>query len=407
MYGSCLLELGELKQGLEELRKADAILSDNDVVLVNMATAYRLLGQNEQAQEKYKKFLKLYPGHSRAEAVKNDLKMLEIEIMRSKGAVSSKGQDNYLDETMTMGAGRWSAAQMPLPVFIDSGAEVKDYRDEFGDVLKQAFLTWADASGGKLSFQFVSKPEEALIKCAWTANVKDLANPSEGGQAEPFLGSNGIIQNCQILIITKSPRRKEESSKEYMAHVCLHEVGHCIGLLGHSGQPGDIMFAVFPSTPSGELTDRDKNTLVGLYNASDDTIASHPMRLDKFGALSGNTANPIEKAVKLNAEGGADLESGNYQRAISKFEEALKLSPGTELLCMNLGNTYAYVGFQQLGSGDKVSAEKSFNLSADYFKRAKRKDLAAKAYSKLIEMAEITGQADSVSKYQQLKKAVE
>lgn len=407
MYGTCLLAAGQPESSLEELRKVEAVMPNHEVLLVNLAQAYRYLGQNEQSLEKYKKVLKLYPSSVHAPMIKDSVNMLELEMVRTKGASVSKGQDSYLEEAVAMGAARWRQSLMPVTVFIDSGNGTKGYRSEFSDLLKQAFVSWADATEGKLSFKFVSSSDDALIACEWTDSPNKFANPAEDGQALPMIDRDGNMQKCKVLILTTDRKGKNESfSDAHMLDVCLHEVGHAIGLFGHSGDQKDIMFSVFSVSPRGVLSKRDKKTILELYNAPDSLIADHPVVAAKLAAIDG-TKSALNRAIKLNAEASAELESGNYIKAISKLEEAAKVSPETEMIFLSLANAYAGLGFKQLTDGDKAGAEANFNKSADYYKKGKRKDLAVKDYSKLIEMAETAGQADSVGKYQQLKRAIE
>lgn len=406
MYGACLLAQGRIQEALAELLKAEELIPDNDILLINLATAYRYLGQNEQSLEKYKKFLKLYPSDSRAAALKDSVKLLEVEILRSKGVASSKGQDNYLQEAITLGAGRWNQDQMPVRVFIGSGTGLKEYRDEFNDLLKQAFLAWAEASGGKLSFQFVSNPDDAMIDCAWTDDHSKFANPAEGGQALPAISTTGDIMKSTVLLLTTNLQQNVPVSNDYMSHVCLHEIGHIIGIVGHSGQPGDVMFSVMPASPLGVLSDRDKKTALNLYNAPDSILAEHPVVANKLGAL-GSDAVPINRAIRLNTEATLDFKTNNFQKAITKLEEAFKLSPTTEIIAMNLGSAYAGLASQELKSRDMVNAEKHFNIAADYFKKGKRKDLAVQTYVVLIQISQSTGKHANAGKYQELKRAIE
>jgi len=58
------------------------------------------------------------------------------------------------------------------------------------------------------------------------------------------------------------------SDKEKMLSedICLHEVGHTLGLNGHSANPKDVMFYSMNSdNPITALSARDKSTMARLY----------------------------------------------------------------------------------------------------------------------------------------------
>ncbi len=49
---------------------------------------------------------------------------------------------------------------------------------------------------------------------------------------------------------------------------CLHEVGHAIGMEGHSNTPSDIMYPMLNSAQTPYLKERDINTIAALYSES-------------------------------------------------------------------------------------------------------------------------------------------
>lgn len=261
--GAALTKVGKNAEAVEELKKASSLLPKDQQSLVFLGQAYQLSGRSAEALETYKKYLSLFPQGQYAQQVNMMLKTLEFEVARMKG-VSSKGQDNYLNEAMAPGGGKWM--NMPVKVFIASGDGVEDYKPEYVDILKNAFKEWADASGGKLSFAYVDNQKDSGINCRWSANPKDLMNPQEGGQALAARDLQGRIIKVEMLILTKNPLMPVAFTDKYVKHVCLHEIGHSLGLAGHSSQPGDIMFAAANfEAASGVISDRDKKTISALY----------------------------------------------------------------------------------------------------------------------------------------------
>jgi predicted Zn-dependent protease len=57
-----------------------------------------------------------------------------------------------------------------------------------------------------------------------------------------------------------------------------HEMGHALGIAGHSPNPEDIMYALAPST-SQKLTDRDRETLRKLYAKPNGTVLAGVRRV--------------------------------------------------------------------------------------------------------------------------------
>ena len=52
---------------------------------------------------------------------------------------------------------------------------------------------------------------------------------------------------------------------------CLHELGHALGLQGHSASPGDVMFPWTVPSSRDVLSNRDKKTIKRLYGVGKET----------------------------------------------------------------------------------------------------------------------------------------
>jgi len=260
-------KIGKMPEAISELKKAAAIKPNDPLLLMNLGQSYQVCGKNIEALEQYKKYLSLYPKGQYVPQITAMFKAMQNQVILS-GGKTSQGQDNYLSEALAPGGGRWDPSQMPLTVFIDSGKNVKGFKDEFSEIFKKAFTDWCEATQNKVSVSYVESAGKARIICKWTDNVKDLANPAEGGQALIKMGPARSIFFADITLLCSGPNVPADVAPDnYMRHICLHEIGHALGLGGHSSQPGDIMFSVMNyDSKEKNLSDRDKKTMLDLYS---------------------------------------------------------------------------------------------------------------------------------------------
>ena len=107
----------------------------------------------------------------------------------------------------------------------------------------------------------------ADIVCSWTSDPSQLSKRSESGETQVFVGPEGVIQNAKIILLTLPITSLRAVSDNLIRLVSLHEVGHALGLLGHSQNPADVMFFSEPLTDERkELSTRDSKTIVRLYS---------------------------------------------------------------------------------------------------------------------------------------------
>ena len=197
---------------------------------------------------------------------------------------------NYVSDVTGMGRIVWPLDKMPLKVYIEDGTGTQGYRDYYPDMMRKAFSEWQEKTNGKVSWLEVYSPQEANITCTWTAVAKPNGPGVEAGETKSTVGVNRftgeqIIMRSRISVLTSLMGRNFSDTDTYKT--CLHEVGHAIGMEGHSSNPGDIMYAVLNDAQTPYLKDRDINTISALYSEATRHLAQTPEFLPQMGGSYG------------------------------------------------------------------------------------------------------------------------
>ena len=176
---------------------------------------------------------------------------------------------DYLDAVLPQGLVRWPLENMPLRVYVAPGSNVPGYRSSYAQLVRRAFDEWAIASGHKLAWQPVASPYEADITVYWTPQLDDAGARAEAGRTVTTSRFNkrsgqGFIDGARVMIQTLSGGRPFSDGE--MRRIALHEVGHALGLQGHSPFFADIMFQAIHPRQISQLTERDRATMSRLYN---------------------------------------------------------------------------------------------------------------------------------------------
>lgn len=183
-------------------------------------------------------------------------------------ATGSAARDHYLRYTAFEVPGgehvtlRWRAEQWPLKIHLPAPPPgLATDPEAVLDAVRDGVTDWEGAAGdGIPSFMFVDDPGGADIPIVWEAE------PSGGWYVGHCVYHLHIMQRrfgvARILVTTHW--RGQPVSLQRLYDAVLHEMGHALGLRGHSPESGDIMYKNVAGAEG--LSPRDRETLRLLYS---------------------------------------------------------------------------------------------------------------------------------------------
>lgn len=316
--GYTLAQAGQPQQAIFEFQQTIKIDPSIKEAILNIGSNYQSLGDCPNAIAWYQRYLKENPGSAKAGDIHQRIQGLQQQMQQAGGPPGGnylppqggfnpqagfnpqggfnqpggfgtpvgsnpggfgpqggfnppvQGPDDYMNSAASGGKFfRWQ--RIPIRVFIASGTGVPGYQNMYNQDLMDAFSQWAVASEGRISFSLSTDPSQCDIHCDWTGDPKRVVEhgrPVEGGltklNGQPL--PNGIdvgIVSAKVTILTN--RSGAPLSDDDMKKVCLHEVGHALGINGHSSSNSDVMFFSESPTILPSLTPRDKATICRLY----------------------------------------------------------------------------------------------------------------------------------------------
>lgn len=323
----------------------------------------------------------------------------EQKIAQWKEQILSNSGENYIEQVpFNDQILRWDASKFPINVCIDntSQAAVPNY---YYTKIQEAFQKWQNETDNFIRFKFINSPQNAQILVKITSADEKSKCKEEGckyvvAYTAPRL-KNNLLKRMEISFYDSDNLSKPFSEKE-IYNTALHEIGHALGIMGHSYNRGDLMYMeeneqsnqVQESTSDYILiSQNDLNTLNLLYKLVPDITNTKLSEFDTsrqffapivMGSEKEINSRKIQEAQNyINSapnlpNGYIDLSSAyselnQYDKAIEALNKALERATNDDekyiiyynfaIIYMNIKNWEKSLKFAQMAKVIKPSSD--------------------------------------------------
>lgn len=304
------------------------------------------LSKSKPVYSVQKKLYEIATGQPQDEAAKT----ARLKALNLKYKLVADFKNNYITNAIYGNdILRWDIRSFPLKLYIENPDDVPAY---YVTNINKAFDKWASRTNF-VKFTQVNDAKNADI----IISFKDIPSSSCSGKicnytvayTEPEISGKNILKKMHLTFYKTNPRNDRFSEYE-VYNTALHEIGHTLGIMGHSEFPMDIMYAqketsstYMPSLTSQDLNARDINTLILLYRI-EPTISNTPN-------LSSETFYYAPLII------GEDDE--RIQKKIQEYSDYISRYPNISSGYINLASAYA-------DSGDFDKALSTLNKGSMY-----------------------------------------
>lgn len=130
---------------------------------------------------------------------------------------------------------------------------------------EQAFDTWGNAIP-YFGFTYVNNKEEADIICSFVDEFFDTkAGVTKYANNLKIINGKRYFNRPVYIEVSKATIQKRQFTNDEILSTMIHEVGHALGITGHSKNINDVMYFSTDSYQNSSISQRDINTIDEIY----------------------------------------------------------------------------------------------------------------------------------------------
>lgn len=263
--GNCYTGLGDYDKALAYLLNSIDTGGLHPTQCMNISAVYQKLGENKKALSWLQAACTLDPVGAADPAIQETMRKLQDPQNYPSGSQSAP---DYLSSLVSIR--KWHKESMPFRVYVRKNIQIPEFHEEFASIVRDSFNQWCAATGAAVSYKFVNTREAANVICDYTDHRELLDPDHELGieastQTRVRFDDNAIDWANMVVLVKDHPGTPTFRSRPFLARTCLHELGHTLGMHGHSPNSLDVMFPAATLSGNATLSERDKKTIQKIY----------------------------------------------------------------------------------------------------------------------------------------------